>query len=228
METNSTTHNKKVASSSNEYAPEWLMILLRFSLFWISKAAWQIKFFGIENIPQNLEGGLIISSNHQTYIDPFWIVIPVKRKLRYMAWDKAYQRPIIGTIMKFLGAFPVGLDGKGSEAYKKSIKILREGATLVIFPEGTREFSDGKLIEFKTGAVRIALEAKVPILPVTLRGANRVWSQEMKYPKFFRKIEVIYHPLMEIPECPKDLETRDFANTLTDKLEEIIRSKMSK
>jgi 1-acyl-sn-glycerol-3-phosphate acyltransferase len=226
MELNSTTQIKNNESSGSEYAPEWLMVFLRFVLLWISKAIWQIKFYGIENIPQNLNGGLIISSNHQTYIDPFWIVIPVKRKLRYMAWDKACERPIIGGIIKFLGAFPVGLDGKGSEAYKKSIKILREGATLVIFPEGTREFSDGKLIEFKTGAVRIALEAKVPILPVTLRGANRVWSQEMKYPKLFRKIEVIFHPLMEIPECPQDLETRDFANILTDKLEEIIQSRM--
>ncbi len=218
----------KKESPKNEYAPEFLMNFLRFSLFWLSKAIWQIKFVGLENIPQNLAGGLIISSNHQTYIDPFWIVIPVKRKLRFMSWDKACERPIIGRIMKFLGAFPVSLDGKGSEAYKKSIKVLRQGATLVIFPEGTREFSDGKLLDFKTGTARIALEANVPILPVTLRGGNRVWSQEMKYPKFFRQIEITYHPIFEIPECPKNVETRDYANEITQKLEIIICDKTKK
>jgi 1-acyl-sn-glycerol-3-phosphate acyltransferase len=217
---------KATESVENEYAPEWLMIFLRFSLFWISRIGWQIQFTGRENIPQNLPGGMVISSNHQTYFDPFWIVIPVKRKLRYMAWDKACDRPLIGKMMKFLGAFPVSLDGKGSEAYKKSIRVLRKGATLVIFPEGNREFSDGELLEFKTGAIRIALEANVPILPVSLRGANKVWAQDMKYPKLFRKVEVFYHPLFEVSKCPEDADSKQHIADLTDKLEAIIRSQM--
>ncbi len=207
----------------NEYPPSWATISVRFFVFIFSKIAWRIKFYGTENIPQNLPCGLLVTPNHQTYLDPFWVVVPIKRKLRFMAWDKACERKIIGKLMKFFGAFPVNIEHGGKESYKKSIEILREGGTLVIFPEGSREFADGKILPFKSGAARIAIGANVPILPVTIRGANRVWSQEMKYPKFFRKIEIVYHPIIQT-NFDEGKNGRDYADKLTVELAQIIDS----
>jgi 1-acyl-sn-glycerol-3-phosphate acyltransferase len=207
----------------NEYPPNWATTVLRAFVYVFSKLAWQIKFYGTEHIPTDLPGGLLVTPNHQTYLDPFWVVLPIKRKLRFMAWDKAYNRKIIGGLMKFFGAFPVNPERGGKESYKKSLEILREGGTLVLFPEGSREFFDGKMLPFKSGAARIAIEANVPILPVTIRGANRVWSQEMKRPKFFRRIEITYHPLIQT-KLPESETGRDYATKLTAEMEKIIES----
>lgn len=132
----------------------------------------------------------------------------MNRKFRYMAWDKAFDWFLIGQIIRYLGAFPVSLKaGNSLKILKNSVKFLREGAALVIFPEGEREFSDGKLLAFKPGYLKIALKAGVPILPVTVRGANKVWAQDMKFPRF-RKVEIVYHPIIKIvkPENKNDLK----------------------
>ncbi len=157
---------------------------------------WRIKYTNVENIPVETAEGLIISANHQTYFDPFWICIPVRRDLRFMAWDKAFGWFFIGSWLRRLGAFPVSLRRGGTiKALKQTLEFLKDGKTVVIFPEGEREFSDGRLLPFKTGAVRMALKADVPILPVTIIGGNRIWSRNHKLPRF-GKIEVIYHPVM--------------------------------
>jgi 1-acyl-sn-glycerol-3-phosphate acyltransferase len=215
-----------VKSTNNEYAPRIVITACRLIGLSISKIMWRIKFQGLENIPKNLSSGMIIAANHQTYADPVWLCIKVNRRFRFMAWDEIFNWFFIGRVIKYLGAFPVGFNRKGFvKASRKALQVLREGATLIIFPEGERAFSDGKLLPFKPGAIRLAMEAEVPILPVTIRGANNVWAQDMKYPRF-GKVEIIYHPLMEVP---KPLENQDLHNHIEDlnkKLFDIISSKL--
>lgn len=135
--------------------------------------------------------------------------------MRFMAYHKAFEWPVIGAIMRYLGAFPVRMDSAGvRHAMVDSIRCLRDGAVLTIFPEGGREFADGEPLEFKPGAARIAAAAGVPILPVTITGGNRVWPQKQKYPRLFRCITIRYHPLMAASDEDSD--------ELTDKLREII------
>jgi 1-acyl-sn-glycerol-3-phosphate acyltransferase len=200
----------------------WLANTVKAVLYPFFRVFWRIKYHQVENIPHDLPGGLIIAANHQTYLDPFWLSVPVKRPLRFMAWDKACGWFIIGPLIKKLGAFPVNVEHGGVESFKTAIRILKRGDTLVIFPEGTREFADGKLLPMKPGTVRIAVEAGVPILPVTIRGGNRVWSQEKKLPRL-GKVDITYHPLLEVSH-PENMTARVYAEQLTDKLEEIIDS----
>lgn len=138
--------------------------------------------------------GLLVVANHQTYFDPFWICAPFRRKYRFMAWDKAFNWFFIGWLIRYLGSFPVDtVRGTTKDVLRNSLSALAEGATLVVFPEGARSFPDGKMVAFRPGAVRIALQAGVRILPVTVRGANRVWSQTMRFPEW-KKVEIFYHP----------------------------------
>lgn len=207
-----------------KYAPKPVIKLARFISFIASKLLWRIEYRNKENIPQNLESGLLIVANHQTYFDPFWICAPINRKFRFMAWDKAFDWFLIGWLIRYLGSFPVNTaSGRTKDAWREALKSLKDGATLVVFPEGVREFSDGKMLEFKTGAMRIALEADVPILPVTVRGANKVWAQDMKYPHF-KKVEIFYHPLFKIPKPSADENLRTFLEDQTESLVNIIKS----
>ena len=81
-----------------------------------------------------------------------------------------------------LGAWPLQVEGSDPAAIRRSLTWLRDGNVVVIFPEGGRGKADGTMIRMKGGAVRMALEAGVPILPVTIRGANRVWPPGTIFP----------------------------------------------
>ncbi len=188
-------------------------------LFWL---LWRTEYRNLENIPQGLKGGLIVASNHQTYLDPFWIGLPIHRVLRFLAWDKACGWFLIGPFIKKMGAFPVNLERGGKQSIKTAIRVLKEGSTLVIFPEGSRELADGKMLPFKPGTVRIALEAGVPILPVTITGGNKIWPRNVNFPSF-SKVIVTFHPLLEV-KLPENMNARTYAEHLSEQLAEIIAS----
>jgi 1-acyl-sn-glycerol-3-phosphate acyltransferase len=142
----------------------------------------------------------------------------MRRRFRFMAFDQAFGWPMIGPFIKYLGAFPVTLSGAGArKALREAVKWLREGAVLTVFPEGAREFADGKILPFKPGSVRIAIAAGVPILPVTIRGGNKIWPRGRKYPSLFRRVEIIYLPIVRIEEDPEP-----DPDELTERLREII------
>ena len=200
----------------HDYPSPIVVDFVRLAVFCISKILWRLEYIGKENIPQNSERGLLVVSNHQTYFDPFWLGVPVRRRLRFMAWDKAFDWFLIGRLIGYLGAFPVSLERGSLQSYRQAIKFLRDGANLFIFPEGSREFSDGKLLPFKTGAVKIALRAGVPILPVTVNGANKIWGQDMKYPRP-GKVKIIFHPLIEAAK-PGEKDEEKYIEYLNDRL----------
>ncbi len=200
--------------------PQWVLEVFRSIIGVGSKLLWRIEFTGLQNVPAT--GGVIIAANHQTYIDPFWLSLPIKRPTRYLAWSAAFGWPIIGKCLKWFGAWPLALEGSDPTAIRRSIQWLREGGAVVIFPEGARSTETGLLDRFKVGALRLALEAEVPILPVTIKGGNRVWPRGWRLPRP-GKVEIVYHPLYHPAPAP-DEETRAYARKETEKLAEVIGS----
>lgn len=208
-----------------KYPSQIIVDALRLIGFTVSKVVWFVRYEGRENIPPNNSAPFLIVSNHQTYVDPVWICLPMRRRIRYMAFGPAFEWRLVGPLIAYLGAFPVSLDPKAAvKVMKEAIKSLRDGAVLTIFPEAAREFSDGQMLDFKTGAVRIALQAKVPILPVTITGGNHIWPQKQKYPHLFRRVTIKYHPIMEINE-DAGIDLRQNLNRLTDRLKNVIAGK---
>lgn len=183
----------------------------------VSRVVWEIEYEGLENIPNHSARGVVIASNHQTYIDPVWIGIPIKRDLRFLAWDEAFKWPIIGPLVRWLGSLPVNTaTGRNPDSLKKAIEFLESGSGLMVFPEGAREFEDGIPLDFKPGAVALAAEARVPILPVTISGGNRVWPREWKWPKR-GKVTVRFHAPLEIPDVSHENRKAEL-HTLTETL----------
>ncbi|HVG28610.1 MAG TPA: lysophospholipid acyltransferase family protein [Pyrinomonadaceae bacterium] len=212
-----------VASSSSEepyVLPQWAIQIVRAALFKIFRLFFGLRLSGVENIPR--EGGLIIAANHQTYLDPFWVGSPVKRPLRFLAWDRVLGWFAIGPLMRWLGAWPLQVQRADARAYRRSVQWLRSGGALVIFPEGRRGEADGALQPFKHGTARLALEAGVPVLPVTIRGGERVWSRERRAPRPGR-VEIVYHPARRLAPLPGE-DTRACARRESEQLYEIIKS----
>ena len=200
--------------------PQWVLEIVRSFVAVGSRVLWKIEFNGTENVPRN--GGLIIAANHQTYIDPFWLSLPIKRPTRYLAWSAAFKWPIVGRCLTWFGAWPLALEGSDPAAIRRSLQWLRDGGAVVIFPEGGRSTASGELERFKAGAVRLALEADVPILPVTIKGGNQVWPRGWKLPHL-GKVVITYHPLRHISPGPNE-ETRAYARRETERLAEVIGS----
>lgn len=200
--------------------PQWALEIIRPIVGAVSKVAWKIEFSGVENIPE--DGGVIVAANHQTYIDPFWISLPIKRPTRYLAWSAAFGWPIVGQCLIWLGAWPLALEGSDPAAIRRSLQWLREGGAVVIFPEGGRSTVTGGLERFKAGAIRLALEANVPILPVTIKGGNKVWPRGWRFPRP-GKVVITYHPLY-LPEKGPGEETRAYARRESEHLADVIAS----
>ncbi len=201
--------------------PQWALEVSRPVVHKIFSLLWGMRFRGIENIPPPV-GGLIIAANHQTYIDPFWISVPIKRPLRYLAWNKAFNWPVAGHLMELLGAWPMQIEGGDPSPIRRSLQWLRAGGAVKIFPEGGRGLPDGSMTRFKVGAARIALEADVPVLPVTIRGAHCVWPKNRRLPRL-GQVEIIYHPPRKLAPQPGE-DARQCARREIEQLAEVIRS----
>ena len=223
MSNSETKSNDKPLSGSKRTEtalPQWAINSMRPIIQFGSRLYWKLEHRGVENIPQT--GGLIIAANHQSYGDPFWLAIPVKRPVRFLAWSEAFSWPVVGKGIEMLGAWPLQVAGSDPAAIRRALSWLRNSGVVVIFPEGGRGLPDGSMIRMKGGAVRMALEAGVPILPVTVRGANKAWGSNKLLPRP-GKVEIIYHPVIHVAQQPGE-ETRECARRETERLAAIIRS----
>jgi 1-acyl-sn-glycerol-3-phosphate acyltransferase len=214
---------QRTASRCDESSamPQWAFEIFRPVVRFVSRVLWRIEFHGVENIPTDA-GGFVIVANHQTYIDPFWVSIPIKKPTRYLAWSAAFDWFIVGRLMPLFGAWPLQIEGGETKPIRRAINWLRTGGAVMIFPEGGRGNPDGTMVRFKPGAARIALEAGVPVLPATIRGGHRVWSKDKLLPHLAR-VEIVYHPL-QILTCKDGEDARACARRETARLASIIQS----
>ena len=219
-DTNGREGRKRPEAPEPRPAPEWVIEALRPAIVGLSRALWRISYRGMEHVPA--EGGLVIAANHQTYVDPFWVGSRLHRPVRFLAWDEAFKWPLAGKALELLGAWPVVLDRGNPTAHRRSLHWLRSGGAVMIFPEGQRAFADGEMTRFKAGAVRLALEAGVPILPVTIRGGQRVWPRGRRLPRTGR-VEIVFHPARRPAPLPGE-DTRRCVQRETESLAAVIRS----
>ncbi len=154
---------------------------------------------GLENVPT--EGPAILASNHLSYAD--WLFMPLtqKRKVTFVAKAEYFTTPgIKGWFQKtfFSGAGQVPIDRSGADAAAGALisakRILADGGLFGIYPEGTRSH-DGKLYRGKTGVARLALETKVPVIPVAVIGTDVVAPPGKKFGSFTRPIVRFGKPL---------------------------------
>ena len=119
---------------------------------------------GLENLP---EGGALLCANHASGWDPFLIAIalPVDSRLTVMGKDQLFRIPLVGTLLRKAGVFPVKRGGNDLTAMKTAIRALNEGNRLLVFPEGTR-VGDEKGSEAKGGVTVMATRTGVPMVPV--------------------------------------------------------------
>jgi len=134
---------------------------------------------GIENLPP---GPALLIGNHQSFLDPMLIGLPLQRPVCFLARDTLFKVPVIGWILRSTYVMPIRRESAGTESLRVSLKRLEDGYLVGIFPEGTRS-RDGKLGVMKPGFVALLRRAQVPVIPVAVSGAFQAMPRGAIFPK---------------------------------------------
>jgi 1-acyl-sn-glycerol-3-phosphate acyltransferase len=129
-------------------------------------------------------GGVLMITNHQSFLDPWLIGIGLRRQLHYMARDSLFRGGFLHYLMELWNAFPVKRGSADLTAIRTAVERLDKGFIVNIFPEGTRS-EDGTIGPIAPGMSIILNRCKqdVPIVPVVIDGAFAAWPRNRKFPK---------------------------------------------
>jgi 1-acyl-sn-glycerol-3-phosphate acyltransferase len=156
----------------------WYRFMQR-SVQFVAVFGYRARFSGIHNIPS--EGGVLVVSNHQSHLDPPLIGIGCPRRMNYLARETLFHFGPFGWLLHSLDAIPIDRDGFGLSGIKESLRRLKRGEILVVFPEGTRS-RDGEIAPFRPGFTMLATRSKAAILPAAVEGPFSIWPRSKKFP----------------------------------------------
>lgn len=133
---------------------------------------------GRRNIPP--KGAALLVANHSSYLDVMLLGISVPRPLNYVARSTLFIPPL-SWLMRSVGGFPIQREGMGASGMKETLRRLRAGGIVVLFPEGTRSV-DGELGPLKPGIAVLVARAGVPVLPAGIAGTFDAWPRSRLFP----------------------------------------------
>lgn len=156
-------------------------------LYPLSHALYRPTIEGKENVPRH--GGVVVASNHLSFIDSFAIPLASPRQVRFLAKAEYWTGPGVGGALRrgffsAVGMIPVdrGSTSAAQESLDQALEVINAGDAFGIYPEGTRS-RDGRLYRGRTGVAWLALTAGVPVLPVGLIGTEDIQPVGARFPK---------------------------------------------
>ena len=177
---------------------EVIKFIVRGALYIWFKLFYRLEINGGENIPK--EGPLIFCGNHRSYIDPPLIVATAKRDIKFLAKEELYKNKFLAFLGWAFEAIPVKRDEKDIAAIKSSLKDLKEGKCIALFPEGTRNGLE-KGEKVKDGVAFFAVRSGAKVIPCGIKGGT----------KKLRKLTINYGKPLDYSEYKgsKDKEVLD-------------------
>ena len=163
----------------------WVYRFFQGLLFCIFKVWNRFEIIGSDHFP-NSDSGFIIAANHTSFLDPPVLGGRIRRPIGFLARETLFSLPILGHLIKWLGALPIAGDSE-FKSLRVVIRALKAGKSVVIFPEGTRTSFEENL-EPQAGVAFLAYAAKVPVIPCYIEGTDKVWPRNKNtfWPKKIR------------------------------------------
>ena len=172
-----------------------------------------IRVFHRERLPRT--GGVLVVSNHQSFLDPILAAVGMPRPFHPMARETLFRFLPFAIIIRSLNAFPVRRASADLGAIREALRRLKDGQVVLMFPEGTRT-RDGSIGRLQGGPVTIAARAGVPVLPMVIDGAFDSWPRTHLLPR----------PHQILVACGEPLSAEEAAAGDPDALMEVLRGRM--
>ena len=151
-------------------------MLYKFACFlvrWYYKIFFFARVTGIENLPE--EGGYAFCGNHISNNDAPLVASLIKKQVAFLAKKEVCDVPVLGAFLKKVGAIPIDRDKKDIAAIKESLRVMKSGMGLMVYPQGTR-MKEITPESVKPGILSMAHKAGVPVIPFGIAGKFKVWS----------------------------------------------------
>jgi 1-acyl-sn-glycerol-3-phosphate acyltransferase len=142
---------------------------LRFAVLALARALFRLSVVGDDRLPRT--GAAVLVSNHVSWLDPILLPLALPRKPAFLAMEELWRMPVVGLVMRAWGrlAIPLNREVADAAAFKGALRALKDGAFLIVFPEGGIS-PDGRLRPFHRGAALLAARAGVPLVPIAIAG----------------------------------------------------------
>jgi 1-acyl-sn-glycerol-3-phosphate acyltransferase len=196
---NGTTTGERNSADRSRLAMAWYRVVQVTVATFLSSVS-GIRATGRDNLPR--QGGALLVSNHLSHLDVFILGIPLERPLNYVARSTLFL-PVLGPLIRSVGGFPIQREGIGAQGLKETLRRLKKGGIVVLFPEGTRS-RDGELAELKSGISVLAARARVAIIPAGIAGTFEAWPRTRRFPRP-HPVRIHYGPAI----LPEELEGLD-------------------
>jgi len=154
----------------------------------LARLLFRLEVYGESNVP--LEGALVLASNHLSLLDPPLIGCACPRELRYVAKAELFRIPLLKSLFRRLGGFPVERGAADVGAIRTALQHLREGRAVLIFIEGTRGTGES-LLPPTPGATLLARQSGAPVLPTAIIGTHRAMPKGAKLPRL-TKVKIAF------------------------------------
>jgi 1-acyl-sn-glycerol-3-phosphate acyltransferase len=164
------------------YRLGWLGFRAMFAVYF----RWSV--FNSERVPQT--GGVILASNHASFLDPPLLGSGLKRDINYLARESLFRFPGIGALLRSWNSVPVDRDGGGAAGLREILNRLHAGGAIILFPEGTRT-PDGKLQPVRSGIGLTVIKSDAVVIPVRTFGTFEAFGRNHKFPRP-KKVAVKY------------------------------------
>ena len=164
---------------------------------------------GKEHFPK--KNGVLLCSNHLSYLDPPLLGVASPRKIRFMAKSELFSIPLFNSLITTLGAFPVKRGLSDKQALRSGIEILNNGEVMGIFPEGTRS-KTGKLGPGLAGAGFFALRSNAVVVPCLIAGSYRP----------FKKVKVIFGKPIDFSAKEKRISAKEAAEIIMEHIRDLV------
>jgi 1-acyl-sn-glycerol-3-phosphate acyltransferase len=176
-----------------------------FRVMYATYFRWRV--FNAKRVP--LKGGVILASNHASFLDPPLVGSGLKRDINYLARESLFRFPGIGALLRSWNAVPVDRDGGGAQGLKIILDRLLQGNGIILFPEGTRT-KDGNLQPARSGIGLTVIKSAAPVVPVRVFGTFEAFGRNHKFPRPHR-VTVKYGQPLNFEKLRAEAKTCDKA-----------------
>jgi 1-acyl-sn-glycerol-3-phosphate acyltransferase len=206
------------AAGPRWYHGIWHLIGL---LWWevIMRVLNRVTIVGREHIPQRGASNILICSNHISALDPFLIGIVSMPKFSPVWWrapakEELFDRPIVNTVLKTWGAFPVKRGQRDFASMGRMVELL-PSSVIVIFPEGTWS-ETGQLLRGRSGVGKVIYEARPTVIPVAITGADRILPRGHTLPRIGQRMTIAFGPPVDLERFYAEPDSPELSQRIVD------------